>query len=103
MIFTCGDNDVGGEGAEPVSPERLRRFKSNFPVAKHVSVDPQLDLVDVNVFEMQINSSVTLENWFNDVPKKSGFRFIYSHIPLTYALKRSHARRQHCKVPLTEF
>ena len=31
FIYVPGDNDIGGEGGDPVTDEKIRRFKDHFP------------------------------------------------------------------------
>ncbi len=31
QIFVAGDNDIGGEGGDPITEEKIRRFKDHFP------------------------------------------------------------------------
>lgn len=30
-IYVAGDNDVGGEGSDPVTPKKVERFRKHFP------------------------------------------------------------------------
>ena len=30
-IYVAGDNDIGGEGVDPVTEEKISRFRSHFP------------------------------------------------------------------------
>ena len=30
-VYVAGDNDIGGEGGDPITEEKIRRFKDHFP------------------------------------------------------------------------
>jgi hypothetical protein len=83
MIFTSGDNDIGGEGVEAVSEERIQRFRKSFKeqTVSRLEGLPQLDIITVNVLAMQVKNST--EDPFKEIPAKKDWRFIISHIPLS--------------------
>ena len=52
-IFVPGDNDIGGEGGDPITDEKIRRFKDHFP-PKPVYVFKGISGVDISTADEEI-------------------------------------------------
>lgn len=89
MIFTSGDNDIGGETLnDPVTRQKVDRFRQTFSGGAQTRVG-QLDFVTFNVLEGQmLNETQKMERLQNLVPKKrpGDFRILVSHIPITASI-----------------
>ena len=96
FIYTSGDNDIGGEGTEPVSPEMIRRFSQYFPERKEVLVKKhssslKLQFVNHNVLSMQLSQKNTKEVEYGSVNTEEAqkrVKIALSHIPLSPQAQR---------------
>ncbi len=100
-IFVAGDNDIGGEGTDPLTPEKVSRFKKYFPahptflfqvspekvVQRYELEDeesekyPIVEIVPANLLTFKSAE----ESWFgvSSQPHPSvKFRVVVSHMPI---------------------
>ena len=80
MIYVGGDNDIGGEG-EPVTKEKISKFREFFPhktVNKIKGLSDVVDIVSLNVLSQQA------PNLTNEIPEHGDkqFRIGVAHIPI---------------------
>ncbi|XP_074648729.1 metallophosphoesterase 1 homolog [Tubulanus polymorphus] len=47
-VFISGDNDVGGEGSDPMTTSKVQRFEKYFP-SKRVKTAKFVDIIDANI------------------------------------------------------
>jgi ethanolamine phosphate phosphodiesterase len=81
-IFIPGDNDIGGEGSEPVKYDKVERFNSNFGNESMWSYGSEFDVMSVNLITRKYNSYNLASN-FNKI------RILISHYPvLTHYLSK---------------
>ncbi|XP_059088505.1 uncharacterized protein LOC131884680 [Tigriopus californicus] len=84
MIYTSGDNDIGGEGGDPVTDEKVARFRQHFPVQPLQNIPG----TNINVIAANVLSQKASE--FEALPpkKEDEFRILVSHfslMPTTYS------------------
>ena len=98
-IYVAGDNDVGGEGSDPLTPEKVARFKKTFPSRpnflfqlnggqvvqryelEEVEKYPLIEIVPANVLTFKTSE----ETWFGvdrELHPKVKFRLVVSHMPI---------------------
>jgi len=101
-IYVAGDNDVGGEGSDPVTAEKIRRFKKTFPSRANFlfqlnpnRVIQRYDLSDEDgkekhpIIEIIPANALTFkssdESWFGvsrEIHPNVKFRIVVSHMPI---------------------
>lgn len=98
-IYIAGDNDVGGEGGDPITDEKIQRFKDRFP-PKPVyifrgtsgvdisSVDEALrnsnsEVTTVEIIPVSLLTQKNPSEWGElNPPSKHTFRIVVSHLPV---------------------
>ncbi len=84
-ILLAGDNDVGGEGNDLVTEEKVERFTKHFP-QRDVTKLPggNLSIVAWNELTGQFDEGV--QNWprEKEEEEEEGVRILVSHIPLLH-------------------
>jgi hypothetical protein len=53
VIYVAGDNDIGGEGGDPITDEKIRRFKDHFP-PKPIYIFKGVSGVDISTADEEI-------------------------------------------------
>ena len=77
MVYVGGDNDVGGEG-EPVTKEKLTKFKEFFPHKTLYKVNNnKAELVSLNVLSQGAPNLTEIPE-----PEEKRFRIGVAHIPV---------------------
>ena len=91
-IFVAGDNDIGGEGGDRVTKEKVSRFKKHFPSKPVHTFSGKskaiLEIIPVNILTQA--ESDTEDTDLNGYPKHLDkdskdhlvFRMIVSHLPI---------------------
>ena len=101
-IYVPGDNDIGGEGSDPVTPQKIQRFQQSFPTRSHFMFQwnddkvvqryqlekqdeedkrPLIEIIPANVLTFKS----TDQDWFDisDKPHSNvKFRIVVSHMPI---------------------
>lgn len=99
-VYVAGDNDIGGEGSDPLTPEKVDRFRKNFPshpnflfqVAPDKIIqryeleenekNPVVEIIPANVLTFKSAD----QQWFtlSSEPDPSvKIRIVVSHIPIS--------------------
>lgn len=84
MIYTSGDNDIGGEGGDAVTDEKVARFRQHFPVKPLQNIPG----TSINVIAANVLSQKASEFEALPVKKEDEFRILISHfslMPATYS------------------
>ena len=101
-IYVAGDNDIGGEGSDPITPHKVERFKKNFPirsnyffqwnddkVVQRYELDkqddenkkPMIEIIPANILTFKS----TEQDWFDVTTEPHAnvkFRLVVSHMPI---------------------
>ena len=90
-IFVAGDNDIGGEGGDPLTPSKIDRFNKNFPIRPNfmfqISSEKIIQRYEVenedNIVEIIPANVLTFKQDF-DIPNttQSKFKIVVSHMPI---------------------
>ena len=92
-IFLPGDNDIGGEGVDPVTPFKANRFNTNFPskpLYHFQSTNLTLDIIPVSAILESLKKPQMGKGAFSykDVVKKqkrpNDVRLVLSHFPIIF-------------------
>ena len=62
-IFVPGDNDIGGEGSDRVTKDKVKRFNKNFP-SQPVYTFRKKSLLEVFLMPGEMKLKGTLMKWF---------------------------------------
>ena len=101
-IYVAGDNDIGGEGADPVTAEKISRFRQNFPgqinyffqmkpdkVIQRQNLNEQDEKTKFPIIEVipanLLTFKSTEETWFGlstELEPNVKFRIVVSHMPI---------------------
>ncbi|KAK4029975.1 hypothetical protein OUZ56_022931 [Daphnia magna] len=76
IIYLPGDNDIGGEGTDHVTQNKMERFNSNFPSqTENILGNAQFVVVNRIIGDFSLPTVSTI---------KDKYRIVLSHIPLTF-------------------
>lgn len=93
MIYTSGDNDIGGEGGDAVTDEKVARFRQHFPVKPLQNIPG----TSINVIAANVLSQKASEFEALPVKKEDEFRILISHFSLMPATYRSVLLGRDCR------
>ena len=112
-IYVPGDNDIGGEGGDPVTAKKIKRFQQNFPnrtnfffqwndnkVVQRYELEkqdeedshPHVEIVPANVLTFKS----TQQDWFDVTDKPHAnvkFRLVVSHMPILATPNQSFGKK----------
>ena len=113
FIYVPGNNDIGGEGGDPVTAEKSKRFQQSFPnrtnfffqwndnkVVQRYELEkqdeedshPHVEIVPANVLTFKS----TQEDWFDVTDKLHAnveFRLVVSHMPILATPNQSFGKK----------
>jgi len=101
-IYVAGDNDIGGEGGDPVTADKISRFRQNFPsqlnyffqlkpdeVIQRQNLNEQDEKTKFPIIEIipanLLTFKSTEETWFGlstELEPNVKFRIVVSHMPI---------------------
>lgn len=79
-IFVPGDNDIGGEGREPVKDNKIKFFENAFG-HKDISEIHNMTFYSVNYLKRTIPNVEVIEELS---PDDAQLRIVVSHVPLLF-------------------
>ena len=84
-ILLAGDNDVGGEGNDLVTEEKVERFTKHFP-QRDVTKLPggNLSVVAWNELTGQFDEDAKIRSRKEEEEQEEGVKILVSHIPLLH-------------------
>jgi len=86
-VFVPGDNDIGGEGLDPVTASKAARFKASFPSKANYnfhSANVSLDLIPVSALLEKLNSEkeFSYKEVVERTKQPNNIRLVVSHFPI---------------------
>lgn len=76
LIFIPGDNDIGGEGSEPVKPEKVERFQRVYSNGTVWKLNKEIYVLDVNLITKSFPSKQEIS------ANSNATRILISHFPV---------------------
>ncbi len=84
-FYISGDNDVGGEGYDKVTRNKVERFRQNFGSGQTLKDENGLEFVHFDYLQSKIWSQNQIEMKIDELVRndRGQVRILISHIPFT--------------------